>query len=93
MQYDDRILGGSGATHFARKNGFETFLLRFRSVGRIWGKIETFGTNSRCVVLDSKGKIAVATSTGGFWNSGRISDSATVAGNYANEFVVWAWLE
>jgi L-asparaginase len=31
MQYDDRILGGSGATHFARKNGFEPFS-RFRSV-------------------------------------------------------------
>jgi L-asparaginase len=25
MQYDDRVLGGSGATNFARKNGFESF--------------------------------------------------------------------
>ena len=41
-----------------------------------------------CVAIDIEGKIAVATSTGGkgFEIPGRISDSATVAGNYANEF-------
>jgi L-asparaginase len=40
------------------------------------------------VALDKDGKIAVATSTGGkgFEIPGRISDSATVAGNYANAF-------
>jgi L-asparaginase len=38
--------------------------------------------------LDKAGKLAVATSTGGkgFEIPGRVSDSATVAGNYANEF-------
>jgi L-asparaginase len=51
-------------------------------------KLKTFGTGTvGCVVLDSKGKIAVATSTGGKGlKFQRISDSATVAGNYANEF-------
>ena len=41
-----------------------------------------------CVAMDSEGKLAVATSTGGkgFEIVGRISDSATVAGNYANRF-------
>jgi L-asparaginase len=41
-----------------------------------------------CVVLDKDGKLSAATSTGGkgFEMSGRISDSATVAGNYANDF-------
>ena len=41
-----------------------------------------------CVAIDQEGKLAVATSTGGkgFEIPGRISDSATVAGNYANEF-------
>ena len=41
-----------------------------------------------CVAIDAEGKLAVATSTGGkgFEIPGRISDSATVAGNYANEF-------
>jgi L-asparaginase len=40
----------------------------------------------RC--FDQNGKIAAATSTGGkgFEVPGRISDSATVAGNYANPF-------
>lgn len=38
------------------------------------------------VVLDSQGRIAVGTSTGGkgFERIGRVSDSATPAGNYAN---------
>jgi L-asparaginase len=90
MQYDDRILGGSGATHFARKNGFEPFSTEIpQRRAEYEAKLKTFGTGTvGCVVLDSKGKIAVATSTGGkgFEIPGRISDSATVAGNYANEF-------
>lgn len=90
MQYDDRILGGSGATHFARNNGFEPFSTEIpQRRAEYEAKLKTFGTGTvGCVVLDSKGKIAVATSTGGkgFEIPGRISDSATVAGNYANEF-------
>lgn len=49
------------------------------------GKTGTVGA----VALDSKGRIAAATSTGGRgmeW-PGRVSDSPTVAGNYANESV------
>jgi L-asparaginase len=44
--------------------------------------------NSRLRCFDQNGKIAAATSTGGkgFEVPGRISDSATVAGNYANPF-------
>ena len=40
-----------------------------------------------CVVLDKTGALAVATSTGGkgFEIPGRVSDSATIAGNYANK--------
>ena len=52
-------------------------------------KLASLGTGTvGCVALDNNGKIAVATSTGGkgFEIPGRISDSATVAGNYANEF-------
>lgn len=90
MQYDDRILGGSGATHFARKNGFEPFSTEIpQRKTEYEAKLKASGTGTvGCVVLDSKGKIAVATSTGGkgFEIPGRISDSATVAGNYANEF-------
>lgn len=90
LDYDDKVLGGSGATNFARQNGFEKFSTeipqrRAEYVAKVASKgLGTVG----CVALDANGKIAVATSTGGkgFEIPGRISDSATVAGNYANEF-------
>jgi L-asparaginase len=90
LNYDDKILGGSGATNFARQHGFEKFSTEIpqrRTEYEV--KLASTGTGTvGCVALDSKGKIAVATSTGGkgFEIPGRISDSATVAGNYANEF-------
>jgi L-asparaginase len=41
-----------------------------------------------CVVLDSKGRLASGSSTGGVGNEypGRVSDSGTVSGNYASKF-------
>ena len=90
MQVDDRILGGSGATNFARKHGFEQFSTEIpQRRAEYEAKLASLGTGTvGCVALDKNGKIAVATSTGGkgFEIPGRISDSATVAGNYANEF-------
>jgi len=90
MQVDDRILGGSGATNFARKHGFELFSTEIpQRRAEYEAKLASLGTGTvGCVALDKNGKIAVATSTGGkgFEIPGRISDSATVAGNYANEF-------
>jgi L-asparaginase len=90
MQVDDRILGGSGATNFARKHGFEPFSTEIpQRRAEYEAKLTSLGTGTvGCVALDNNGKIAVATSTGGkgFEIPGRISDSATVAGNYANEF-------
>lgn len=90
MPYDDRVLGGEGATIFARKAGFEPFSTETpeRRVEFV-KKLAATGTGTvGCVALDADGKIAVATSTGGkgFEMVGRISDSATVAGNYANAF-------
>ncbi len=90
LQEDDRVLGGSGATNFARDNGFEVFSTEIpqRKV-EYEAKLKSLGIGTvGCVALDSNGKIAVATSTGGkgFELVGRISDSATVAGNYANKF-------
>ncbi len=90
MTEDDRILGGTGATNFARKHGFEAFSTEIPQrkleydAKLIANGLGTVG----CVALDKNGKIAVATSTGGkgFELVGRISDSATVAGNYANSF-------
>jgi L-asparaginase len=90
MDVEDRILGGSGATHFARKNGFEKFSTEIAQRRAEYNaKIASLGIGTvGCVALDADGKIAAATSTGGkgFEIPGRISDSATVAGNYANSF-------
>ena len=86
---EDRVLSGSGALEFARQNGFEYFnpeipqrrkeyeLKLNASIG-----LGTVG----CVSIDKDGNIAAATSTGGkgFEIPGRVSDSATVAGNFAN---------
>ena len=90
MMEDDRILGGSGATVYARKKGFEKFSTEIpqrRAEFDIKKKSLGIGTVG-CVAIDKNNNIAAATSTGGkgFEISGRISDSATVAGNYANAF-------
>lgn len=90
MREDDRVLGGSGATNYARSNGFEVFSTEIpQRKAEYESKLKSLGTGTvGCVALDKYGKIAVATSTGGkgFELVGRISDSATVAGNYANQF-------
>jgi L-asparaginase len=90
LTYEDKVLGGSGATNFARQQGFEKFSTEIpQRRAEYEAKLTPTGTGTvGCVALDSNGKIAVATSTGGkgFEMPGRISDSATVAGNYANEF-------
>jgi L-asparaginase len=91
ISYDDRVLSGSGALDFARKNGFGFFNPETKQRREEYEKklnasarIGTVG----CVALDKNGHIAAATSTGGkgFEIPGRVSDSATVAGNFANQF-------
>jgi L-asparaginase len=90
MDEDDRILGGTGATNFARAKGFESFSTEIPQRKLEYeAKLKTKGLGTvGCVAIDKNRKIAVATSTGGkgFELVGRISDSATVAGNYANSF-------
>lgn len=90
QDYDDKVLGGSGATNFARAHGFEQFSTEIpQRRSEYEAKLAATGIGTvGCVALDSQRKIAVATSTGGkgFEIPGRISDSATVAGNYANEY-------
>lgn len=90
LDSEDKVLGGDGATDFARKLGFEKFSTEIpqrRSEYEAKKAGNGIGTVG-CVAIDKHGKIAVATSTGGkgFEIPGRISDSATVAGNYANQF-------
>lgn len=90
LDCEDKVLGGSGATAFARRNGFEVFSTEIpQRKAEYEEKVAGNGQGTvGCVALDNQGKIAAATSTGGkgFEMPGRISDSATVAGNYANEF-------
>ena len=90
MQEDDRVLGGNGATNYARNKGFAEFSTEIpQRKAEYEAKLQSLGTGTvGCVAYDKNGKIAVATSTGGkgFELVGRISDSATVAGNYANKF-------
>ncbi|NUY82645.1 isoaspartyl peptidase/L-asparaginase [Flavobacterium sp. MAH-1] len=89
MKVDDRVLGGEGATNFARQHGFERFSTEIPQRRKEYeAKLEATGTGTvGCVALDADGKLAAATSTGGkgYEIPGRISDSATVAGNYAND--------
>lgn len=88
MNVDDRVLGGSGATNFARQHGFEVFSTEIEQRRNEYeAKLASTGTGTvGCVALDANGNLAAATSTGGkgFEIPGRISDSATVAGNYVN---------
>ncbi|WNM18679.1 isoaspartyl peptidase/L-asparaginase [Flavobacterium capsici] len=89
MKVDDRVLSGEGATQFARQHGFEKFSTEIpQRRAEYEAKLAGTGVGTvGCVALDNDGKLAVATSTGGkgFEIVGRVSDSATVAGNYCNE--------
>lgn len=88
MKEDDRVLGGSGAKNYSAEHGFENFSTEIPQRRKEFeAKLKNGGKGTvGCVAIDKDGKLAVATSTGGkgFEIPGRISDSATVAGNYAN---------
>ncbi|WP_294230975.1 isoaspartyl peptidase/L-asparaginase [uncultured Chryseobacterium sp.] len=87
---DDRVLGGSGAKNYATEHGFENYSTEIPQRRKEYEeKLNNGGKGTvGCVAIDKDGKLAAATSTGGkgFEIPGRISDSATVAGNYANSF-------
>ncbi len=90
LPLEDTVLSDTGATTFARANGFKVFNPETPERRTEFNQ-RTKGTKTStvgCVCLDSRGHIAAATSTGGkgFELSGRVSDSATVAGTYANAF-------
>jgi L-asparaginase len=88
LGYDDKVLGGEGANKFAATQGFPPYSVETQARREEYNKKLKSGGKGTvgCVALDDQGHIAVATSTGGkgFEMPGRISDSATVAGNYAN---------
>ena len=90
MKEDDRVLGGFGAKKYATENGFANFSTEIPQRRKEYeAKLKNGGKGTvGCVALDKNGHLAAATSTGGkgFEIVGRISDSATVAGNFANKF-------
>lgn len=87
---EDCVLSGLEATSFARQQGFAEYdpstPQRRNEYEEKLDVSKGKGTVG-CVALDKDGNLAAATSTGGkgFERPGRVSDSATVAGNYANE--------
>lgn len=90
MNEDDRVLGAEGANLYAEKLNIPFYnpeLPQRRKEYEEKLKSKGLGTVG-CVALDANGHIAAATSTGGkgFELVGRISDSATTAGNFANDF-------
>src|SRR5690606_25069021 len=90
LAYVDKVLGGEGAIQFARSQGFGEYSVETpERRAEYEKKLASKGTGTvGCVAIDKDGNISAATSTGGkgFEMEGRISDSATVAGNYANKF-------
>ena len=90
MKENDRVLGGNGAKTYATANRFEDYSTEIPQRRKEYeAKVKNGGKGTvGCVALDRNGHLAAATSTGGkgFEIVGRISDSATVAGNYANRY-------
>jgi L-asparaginase len=91
LSYEDKVLSGQGAQNFARENGFDFYNPEIPQ--RRWEYEKKVSDSIRkgtvgCVALDLHGDLAAGTSTGGkgFEIPGRVSDSATAAGNYCNGF-------
>jgi L-asparaginase len=89
LKYEDSVLSGEGAIDFARKNDypyFDPITPQRQSEYELKLNQKNNKGTVGCVALDAAGDLAAATSTGGkgFEIPSRVSDSATVAGNYAN---------
>jgi L-asparaginase len=98
----DRVLSDFGATEFAREIGIPIYDPKTEKRLKEWWYEHTDQAHRKMadvvaepagrgtigvVVLDSEGRIAAGTSTGGkgFERIGRVSDSAMPAGNYATD--------
>ena len=88
LEEEDRVLSAEQAENYARLKGFKEFNPEIPQRREEYEqKLATSRTSTvGCVALDADGNIAAGTSTGGkgFEIPGRVSDSATVAGNFAN---------
>lgn len=90
MPLDDKVLAGEEAIEFARKEGFMFFSPETEKRRKEYEENMPSKRHATvgCVVFDKDKHIAAATSTGGKGAeiAGRVPDSATVAGNYANRY-------
>lgn len=84
------VLAGGPATQYARRRGFQSHnpFTEHRLREHLTGNRGLTGTVG-AVAIDDDGQMFAATSTGGTGGEspGRVSDSATVAGNYATNSV------
>lgn len=91
LAVDDRVLSGAEAEAYARSQGFAYYNPEIPQRRQEYEKKLSDSIRQGtvgCVALDADGNLAAATSTGGkgFEMPGRVSDSATTAGNYANGY-------
>lgn len=90
MKEDDRVLGAEGANLYASKKNISYYNVELPQRRKEYEeKLKSKGLGTvGCVAIDKDGNLSAATSTGGkgFELVGRISDSATTAGNFANDF-------
>jgi len=89
LNMTDKVLAGKGAQEFARQQGFAHYNPEIPQRKHEYEKKLSESMRSGtvgCVALDLYGNLAAGTSTGGkgFEIPGRVSDSATAAGNYVN---------
>jgi L-asparaginase len=86
----DKVLSGRGAVTFAMEHGIESYSVETKKRREDFDRhIASKNTGTVGIVaIDKNGTITAGTSTGGkgMEFSGRVSDSATVAGNYANNY-------
>jgi len=86
---EHHVLSGNEATEYARRKGFgfhdPITMARFIEYRKALRSREKYGTVG-AVALDEKGVVAAGTSTGGIGNEipGRVGDSASVAGTFAD---------
>jgi L-asparaginase len=91
LRKPDKVLSGKGAQDFARQMGFPYYNPEIPQRRREYEKKLSDSIRQGtvgCVALDFYGDLAAATSTGGkgFEIPCRVSDSATAAGNYVNQY-------
>ncbi len=84
----DRVLNGHEAFLFAKKKGLKTGDPRTKEAILRWKKKTKKSDTVGACALDSKGRLAAATSTGGrgFEMPGRVSDSGMPVSTYADGF-------